>query len=250
MSKYDPLRHHLMNLRSDEWHASFDEIERLLGCPLPPSARRYQAWWGDEKEPRSPQKLAYQNAGWHVAGVSMVKQTVTFARVGKADRRSRRKAQRQKGSLVTKLPISVSPEEPTNVSIRFAWNVIGEVTLDRNGRLKFPAAPTGPGLYRFTVQRGNRPAVYVGETDQLRRRFQHYRTPGPSQPTNLRLNKELSDALEMGGSVSVAVVAEGAIITLGGKERSANLSDKAQRVLLEHAALAIYGKSDVEVLNR
>ena len=33
--------------------------------------------------------------------------------------------------------------------------------------------------------------VYVGETDQLKRRFEGYRTPGVSQTTNIRLNAVL-----------------------------------------------------------
>ena len=30
--------------------------------------------------------------------------------------------------------------------------------------------------------------LYIGETDSLNRRFQQYRTPGPTQTTNIRLN--------------------------------------------------------------
>jgi len=44
------------------------------------------------------------------------------------------------------------------------------------GKLSFPLAPEVPGIYRFDLGE----LVYVGETDRLRRRFQHYRTPGPT----------------------------------------------------------------------
>jgi hypothetical protein len=46
MSKYDPLRDHLMLLRHREFEMTFREIENLIGASLPRSAERPQ-WWAN-----------------------------------------------------------------------------------------------------------------------------------------------------------------------------------------------------------
>ena len=69
------------------------------------------------------------------------------------------------------------------VTVDFSWRDVGTIAAE-GGRLRFPTVPDAPGIYRFDL--GDR--IYIGETDRLRRRFQHYRTPGLSQTTNVRLN--------------------------------------------------------------
>ena len=64
--------------------------------------------------------------------------------------------------------------------------------------------PEVPGIYRFDL--GDR--VYVGEADRLRRRFQHYRTPGPSQATNIRVNAAMLLILEAGRATPVSTGTE------------------------------------------
>ncbi len=46
-SKYDPLKQYLLVAARGPVEMSFAEIERLLGLPLPRSARHYDAWWLD-----------------------------------------------------------------------------------------------------------------------------------------------------------------------------------------------------------
>ena len=75
-----------------------------------------------------------------------------------------------------------------------------------------------PGLstlsYRSTITRmSGEVTVYVGETDRLKRRLQHYRTPGPSQRTNVRLNELMRMVLQAGGQVGVHVI-EGASVEI------------------------------------
>ncbi len=130
-----------------------------------------------------------------------------------------------------------------DLSVRFEWKVIGNVRLGEGDRLVFPKTSLQPGLYKFEIDQAQSRAVYIGETDQLDRRFQHYRTPGPSQRTNLRLNALILEVLKAGGIVSVAIMTEGAVITLDGQQRAAKLIEKTERVLLEHAA--IYTARDV-----
>jgi hypothetical protein len=79
---------------------------------------------------------------------------------------------------------------PVRLSVEYSWRELGAIRLDA-AKLVFPSAPEVPGLYRFDF--GDR--IYVGETDRLRRRFQGYRTPGPTQTTNIRLNLIIAKVL-------------------------------------------------------
>ncbi len=81
MSKYHNLQLHLAALKTDSWRASFDEIEDILGFTLPASARNYQAWWANEQEPRHPQKIAWQKAGWRIEELNLKATTVWFVRI-------------------------------------------------------------------------------------------------------------------------------------------------------------------------
>jgi hypothetical protein len=134
------------------------------------------------------------------------------------------------------------------VLVDFEWESIGRIEIDGGGSLRFPTTSAAPGIYRFSLLRHDKPAVYIGEADNLRRRMQHYRTPGPTQPTNRRLNNELRRAVASGASVE-AFVATAARLELDGVEVPANLRHKAHRVLLEHAALvrAIQAGTDLVI---
>jgi len=61
MSKYDPLTKRLAGQTGAEWRASFTELEKLLGAPLPKSARTGKTWW--KSDAATPQAKAF--AGWN-----------------------------------------------------------------------------------------------------------------------------------------------------------------------------------------
>ncbi len=136
------------------------------------------------------------------------------------------------------------------LSVNFDWVPIGSVSLDGRGRLDFPRVPSGPGLYQFELVQGGHSSFYTGQADNLPRRFQHYRTPGPSQQTNMRLNRHMTNTLTAGGGICASVITEGAMIDVGGEIRSINLGSKFERVLLEHAAIAVASAAGFETLNR
>jgi hypothetical protein len=75
--------------------------------------------------------------------------------------------------------------------------------------------------------------MYVGETDRLWRRLQHYRTPGPSQATNHRLNRVMTELL---GEILVSIITD-ATIELDSERHALDLADKTARLLVESAAL-------------
>jgi len=77
MSKYEPLQHHLSNLPALEWRASFKEIERILGFPLPPSSRKHRALWSNNAQNHVMTK-AWLSAGWRTEQVDLQKQELVF----------------------------------------------------------------------------------------------------------------------------------------------------------------------------
>lgn len=126
----------------------------------------------------------------------------------------------------------------TRVAVEFEWQAAGAISLDGT-RPAFPRLPDAPGLYRFTFEWPDRvPGIYIGETDGLRRRAQNYRTPGPTQRTNLRVNRELVEALQAGVRVSCAMVTAASISLDGAQPRQLDLARKTGRLILENASMA------------
>jgi hypothetical protein len=77
--KYHKLTEHLANLDETRWRATFQEIERAAGVPLPESARTYQAWWANQMRSQS---LSWQLAGWKAVDLDLKNEQVTFVYVG------------------------------------------------------------------------------------------------------------------------------------------------------------------------
>lgn len=132
-----------------------------------------------------------------------------------------------------------------STTVQFRWEVRGAVGLDSDGKLVFPPLSRLPGVYQIGIHGGDEWRAYVGETDNLARRFAHYRNPGPSQRTNLRLNEVLRDHILKGGEADVAI-AEG--IEVDGVSKI-DLATKPTRVLLESAALVDLSRRGVPVEN-
>ena len=78
-SKYEPLHGFLASRRTSEFPMSFDEVERVLGFPLPPSARRHPAWWSNNRGTNVAVR-AWRDAGWRTSRVDVPGQRVTFVR--------------------------------------------------------------------------------------------------------------------------------------------------------------------------
>jgi hypothetical protein len=126
---------------------------------------------------------------------------------------------------------------------------VGTVVLDNDGKLQFPRLEEIPGIYCFTFTRASgRVTKYVGESDRLRRRLQHYRTPGPSQPTNLRINQLMKEVLAEGGAVGVSVV-ERATVNIGDSHHALDLAEKFSRVLVESAWILQVKSTGLQVEN-
>ena len=80
MSKYLPLQLHLEGLKAGTWKASFSEIEKILGAPLPRSARVHREWWANDRSAHV-QSHYWMKAGWRTEVVDVASERVTFERV-------------------------------------------------------------------------------------------------------------------------------------------------------------------------
>ena len=139
--------------------------------------------------------------------------------------------------------------EPT---VHCSWQQAGQVALV-DGMLVFPRVPNGPGVYRFTLSDSAGTRVYVGESQRLPGRFQHYRTPGgPGEQgtTKFRLNRLMLRALTDGGRVTVAVATQAEAVAGDGTRVPLDLSQKAARQRAEQAIEAAERASGSTLLNK
>jgi hypothetical protein len=142
-----------------------------------------------------------------------------------------------------------SDEESTR-TLRFEWKPAGKIVLDDQGKPMFPSVAAEPGLYRLRLRNSaGRESKYVGESDNLQRRFGNYRNPGPTQQTSLRINKVIRELLISGGQISVSI-AQNVWIESAQEKLRADLSRKAVRCLFENLALTIEHADEIESLNR
>ena len=82
MAKYQPLSDYLRQWdRRVEHGLTFAEIERVLGFPLPSSARKYQAWWANQRNGRHVQANAWLDEAWHTQDLDLKGQQVSFRAV-------------------------------------------------------------------------------------------------------------------------------------------------------------------------
>ena len=90
MGKYQPLAEFLKERTSDDWDASFAEVEKILNFPLPPSARKHRSWWGNASRGNHSQAKGWIDAGWAIAPqeVNLREGRVRFIKTRKAGRRS------------------------------------------------------------------------------------------------------------------------------------------------------------------
>lgn len=144
--------------------------------------------------------------------------------------------------------------DTVTVSATFDWVDAGPIGLEGQEKIAWPEpAPDRPGLYRFTLTDGRqrKVQVYIGEAKLLRRRLNHYRNPGPSQRTNIRLSQLLVEHLRSGGNVRLALAEHVRVrLPMTGGEQVLSLATKAARLLAENAAIVqTDGASEEELLN-
>ena len=77
MSKYAPLESHLRESRQMQVSMTFEEIEQVIGAPLPPAARRHRALWSNNPSNWVMTK-AWLAAGYETEQVNMKHAKLVF----------------------------------------------------------------------------------------------------------------------------------------------------------------------------
>lgn len=254
--KYHALHEYLgavLRRGDDAVQLTFADLDTLVGG-LPASARRHREWWSNSGQPHS---WSWRDAGWVVAKVDQAKGAVRFERGGQAGAKPTGAAPRAAPApRTTKVVIdagSLPVLERSETRVEFEWRDAGLIALDAKGAVIFPRLPPAPGIYRMTFTGApsqKRPRVYVGESDDLRRRAAHYRNPGPTQDTNIRLNAALKAHLAAGGAVRLAIATSARVSDGAPGGVALDLSRKASRLLVENAVLvATHFAGSVEIEN-
>ena len=65
------LYHYLCQRGGKTWHASFAEVERVLGCPMSVPARKYLSWWNNRRGRGHSAACAWLLAGYEVQDVDL-----------------------------------------------------------------------------------------------------------------------------------------------------------------------------------
>jgi hypothetical protein len=79
MSKYQPLQAFLSNRSDSELPMSFQEIEALIGAPLPPAALKHRPWWSNNAS-NHVHSRAWLEAGYRTSRVNMASRKLVFER--------------------------------------------------------------------------------------------------------------------------------------------------------------------------
>lgn len=224
MAKYDRLKT-LLAESDGRVELSFDEVDELVGG-LPVSARNDREWWANTHS--SPQARAWLACGRRVEMVSFARDRVRFGPPA-----SEEASVRIQEAAAVPVPQLTGGELDLRVLAR--WEVAGAVTMDGRGKPVMPDVPAEAGVFRVVFIAGGRvEAVIVGETDNLRRTTNGFRSPR-KQRANVRMNERLRQHLRAGGEVSVEVATD-ARFYAAGQRASVDLDDAAARVLVERAA--------------
>ena len=80
MTQYAPLTHHLKASTESRVAMGFAEIERLLGFPLPRSARSHRPWWANSDHGHV-QSRAWLDAGFASREVDLAAERLEFVRL-------------------------------------------------------------------------------------------------------------------------------------------------------------------------
>jgi hypothetical protein len=78
MGKYDPLRAFLLSSNAEEVALRFEEIEALLGAPLPPS-QKHPAWWSNNPSNNTMTRV-WLEAGYRTERLDVGGRKVVFRR--------------------------------------------------------------------------------------------------------------------------------------------------------------------------
>jgi hypothetical protein len=80
MRKYKALQAHLIRRNGRPEMMTFEDIEALIGKPLPQSAVKHRAFWANDNEGYHSHARSWMQAGYRVAYVDRNEKVVRFER--------------------------------------------------------------------------------------------------------------------------------------------------------------------------
>jgi hypothetical protein len=81
--KYDPLRHYLRQQTQSRVPMTFQQVEAVIGGPLPASARKHRPWWANDAMGHAHAN-AWLEEGYRTEQVDMEGEKLVFARATNA----------------------------------------------------------------------------------------------------------------------------------------------------------------------
>ncbi|MHB8529610.1 MAG: DUF7662 domain-containing protein [Caulobacteraceae bacterium] len=87
MSKYEPLGAFLRARAAEETPMRFEEIETVIGAPLPPKAQNHPAWWSNNPSNNTMTKV-WLEAGYRTERVDVAGRKLVFRRAERPPTRS------------------------------------------------------------------------------------------------------------------------------------------------------------------
>jgi hypothetical protein len=79
MGVYEPITDYLRTAQGSRVSLRFDEVEQIIGRPLPKSAYRYREWWSNNPSGHSHAR-SWTTAGWRTEKVDLERQALVFSR--------------------------------------------------------------------------------------------------------------------------------------------------------------------------
>ena len=101
MGKYDPLKAFLISSTAEEVVLGFEEIEVLLGTPLPPS-KRHPAWWSNNPSNNTMTRV-WLAAGYRTERLDLEGRKIVFRRDPRDTHMSKDVAAGRLGGVVERL---------------------------------------------------------------------------------------------------------------------------------------------------
>lgn len=106
-----------------------------------------------------------------------------------------------------------------------------------------------PAVYHWLIERNGKISIYLGETENLDRRLNHYLKPGPSQKTNRRIRKFLDEELSQDASIKFDVLSFDPFEINGREYSPEKLWEEEVRCFLENLLITQL-PPEIEKLNR
>jgi hypothetical protein len=237
MSKYEPLREHLARLEDVVWAAKLNEVERILGCNLPKSARDHRTWWAN-----SGGSLVHQNAwldaGWRVERTDLMRDVIVFRRLriggtaiaGNSTRVERPVKNPQRTAEKRLAKVMTALRQPATVTLRSEWTPLGDL---QQTPCSSSTIPQESGVLRFAAMDGEDIITVIVATQFVQQAYRSVRmaTKGLDGSDDLGFGQALfgEAGFDKSAPIECDVIKSGnAWLLTDGRGRKAKLGDQSE----------------------